>query len=880
MNRLLILDSNSIINRAFYGIRPLNAPDGTPTNAIYGFINILFKLISDYNPDCILAAFDLKVPTFRHKMYSEYKANRKGMPDELAAQLPIMKDILSYMNIPILEKEGYEADDIIGTVSRICKEQSAKCMIATGDRDDLQLAGGGTTVILASTKMGNSVTELFDEKSVIDKYGVKPTEFVDMKALMGDSSDNIPGVKGIGEKTASKLIMQFGSIENMYENLDDADVTDKIKQKLSEEKDIAFLSKSLAQIDEYVPLELDFNNIIFDNDSKSFSPELYSLLLNLGLKSTIKKMNLAKPETAARIDSDFFNCKKLISVSDAGEFNRSISSLGRTISVFIDTSNNTVNSAAFSDGKTVYYSSAELYGDTLINAISPILCDESIKKVVFNIKDTMVDLNGKADINGIVFDSALAAYLLNPSKTNDLAFAASEYLGVYIDDEENKQLSLLSDDDVSDSHAKYALVIYALYEKLPKLIDENNQNELYYDVELPLIKVLCDMQIAGFKIDSVELKKFGEFLTENIRDFEKKIYELAGEEFNINSPKQLGEILFGKLGLKGGKKTKTGYSTKADILEKLAPDNEIVRLVLEYRSYQKLKSTYCDGLSLLVNPATQRIHSVFHQTGTVTGRLSSSEPNMQNIPTRTELGRELRKMFIADDGCILIDADYSQIELRVLAHLANDETMIEAFKNGEDIHSVTAAKILGIPIDKLTKEQRSSAKTINFGIVYGMSEYTLSQDLHISFKEAKEYMDEYFNKYSGIRNYLDMLKESARQNGYVKTLMNRIRYIPELSSSQAMVRSFGERAAMNTPVQGTAADIMKKAMVRVYNKLKSEGLKAKIILQVHDELIIESPLDEAEKVKSILKYEMENAIKLNVPLAVDMQSGKSWYDAK
>ncbi|MEE1350581.1 MAG: DNA polymerase I [Clostridia bacterium] len=880
MNRLLILDSNSIINRAFYGIRPLNAPDGTPTNAIYGFINILFKLISDYNPDCILAAFDLKAPTFRHKMYSEYKANRKGMPDDLAAQLPIMKDILSYMNIPILEKEGYEADDIIGTVSRICKEQSAKCMIATGDRDDLQLAGGGTTVILASTKMGNSVTELFDEKAVIDKYGVKPTEFVDMKALMGDSSDNIPGVKGIGEKTASKLIMQFGSIENMYENLDDADVTDKIKQKLSEEKDIAFLSKSLAQIDEYVPIELDFKNIIFDNDSKSFSPELYSLLLNLGLKSTIKKMNLSKPETAVQIDSDFFNSKELISVSDADEFNRNISSLGRTISVFIDTRNNTVNSAAFSDGKTVYYSSAKLYGDTLINAISPILCDESIKKVVFNIKDTMVDLNDKADINGIVFDSALAAYLLNPSKTNDLAFAASEYLGVYIDEQENKQLSLLSDDDVSDSHAKYALVIYALYEKLSKLIDENNQNELYYDVELPLIKVLCDMQIAGFKIDSAELKKFGEFLTENIRDFEKKIYELAGEEFNINSPKQLGEILFGKLGLKGGKKTKTGYSTKADILEKLAPDNEIVRLVLEYRSYQKLKSTYCDGFSLLVNPATQRIHSVFHQTGTVTGRLSSSEPNMQNIPTRTKLGRELRKMFIADDGCILIDADYSQIELRVLAHLANDETMIEAFKNGEDIHSVTASKILGIPIDKLTKEQRSSAKTINFGIVYGMSEYTLSQDLHISFKEAKEYMNEYFNKYSGIRNYLDMLKESARQNGYVKTLMNRIRYIPEISSSQAMVRSFGERAAMNTPVQGTAADIMKKAMVRVYNKLKSEGLKAKIILQVHDELIIESPLDEAEKVKSILKYEMENAIKLNVPLAVDMQSGKSWYDAK
>lgn len=877
MKKLLILDSNSIINRAFYGVRTLSAPDGTPTNAVYGFLNILLKLVGDFKPDYILAAFDLKSPTFRHKMYSEYKANRKGMPDDLAIQMPIMKDILSYMNIPILQLEGYEADDIIGTVSRLCGEDNIKCLIATGDRDDLQLTGNGTTVVLASTKQGQSVTELFDEEAVKEKYGVTPTEFIDMKALMGDTSDNIPGVTGIGEKTAGKLIAQFSTIEKMYENIDAAQVSEKIKARLIEEKDMAFLSKNLARIDVNVPISVDYTKSAVTTSSDEYAPELYDTLLQLGLKSIIKKLNLSPTATETAIVNEcFFNDKVITELTDISTVYDNVKALGNTIAVYLDFNGDNLISAGFANETKAYYISNQ---SKLKDAIAPILNDSNIKKYVFDVKDALVKLYTATDIKNIDFDVALAAYLTDPSKNNDIDANAATYLGVYLDNSANSQLSLL-DDSESDLSGKYALIIFHLANKLKVLIENNNQHELYYKVELPLIRVLADMQIVGFGVDTDELHKFGEFLKEKINRLESVIYNLAGEEFNINSPKQLGEILFGKLGLKGGKKTKTGYSTKADVLEKLAPDNEIVRDVLEYRTYQKLKSTYCDGLSALVNPMTHRIHSVFHQMGTVTGRLSSSDPNMQNIPTRTELGRELRKMFTARDGYILIDADYSQIELRVLAHLAQDPVMIQAFVNNEDIHAVTASKILGIPIDELTKEQRSSAKAINFGIVYGMSEFTLSKDLGISFKAAKEYMDEYFNKYSGVRDYLEFLKTFAKDKGYVTTILNRIRYINELKSPQAMVRSFGERAAMNTPVQGSAADIMKYAMVRVYNRLKSENLTAQIILQVHDELIIEAPENEKAAVCEILKYEMENAIKLSVPLVVDMETGKSWYDAK
>lgn len=881
MKKLLVLDSNSIINRAFYGIRTLNAPDGTPTNAVYGFLNILLKLINENKPDYILAAFDLKAPTFRHKMYSEYKANRTGMPDELACQLPVMKDILREMNIPILELAGYEADDIIGTVSQKCRDNAVECFIATGDRDDLQLAYGGTTVILTSTKMGQTVTELYNEASVKEKYNVTPYEFVDLKALMGDKSDNIPGVSGIGEKTASKLISEYSTIENIYEHIDELDITQRLKDKLVSEKDMAFLSKQLAKIDTAVPIDINFSDGEYNCSEPVYSPELYTTLNRLGLKSVIKKMNLTPSESVGiEENSEFFNNKNTEFIYSSHDFVKASKALGNEIAVYIDIKENNIVQAAVSDGKTAYITGSEMGGSELIAALSPVLSDKSIKKYTCGIKDAIAALANQIEINNIAFDCAIAAYLTDPSKNYDIETLSAAYLGVYFDETPNAQLSLFDEDVQSDSTGKYALAVFALQEKLSKIIEQNDQHMLYYDVELPLINVLASMQILGFTLDTEELHKFGEILSVKLKIEEELIYSLAGEEFNINSPKQLGVILFEKLGIPGGKKTKSGYSTKADILEKLSSKYEIVRSVLNYRTYQKLKSTYCDSFGALVNPETHRIHSVFHQTGTVTGRISSSEPNMQNIPTRTELGRELRKMFTAKEGCLLVDADYSQIELRVLAHLSQDKTMIEAFKNGEDIHAVTASKILNIPIDQLTKEERASAKAINFGIVYGMGEYTLSQDLGISFKQAKAYMDEYFNKYHGVRDYMDNLKKTAHETGYVKTLMNRIRYIPELKSSAAAMRGYGERAAMNTPVQGSAADIIKLAMVRVYNRLKEENLEAKLILQVHDELIIESPEHELDKVKAILRKEMENAIKLDVPLVVDMAVGKSWFDAK
>lgn len=879
MKKLLVLDSNSIINRAFYGIRNLSAPDGTPTNAIYGFLNILLKLINDNKPDYILAAFDLKAPTFRHKMYSEYKANRTGMPDELACQMPVMKDILREMNIPILELAGYEADDIIGTVSQKCRNNSIACLIATGDRDDLQLAYGGTTVILTSTKMGQTVTELYDEYTVKEKYNVTPYEFVDLKALMGDKSDNIPGVSGIGEKTASKLISEYSTIENIYENISSLDITQRLKDKLVAEKDMAFLSKQLAKIDTEVPIEISFDDGEYNCVTPEYAPELYTTLTRLGLKSVIKKMGLT-PQADNNIEenTEFFTDKAIYFITSPDEFISSAKKLGEKIAVYINTNDNLITQAAISDSKTAYIADSSMSNDELISALSPILSDKSIKKYTCGIKDTIVALANRAEINNIAFDCAIAAYLTDPSKSYDIDTVSSTYLGIYFTETQSAQLSLFDEVKQSDMPGKYALAIYSLCEKLADIIEENAQHMLYYDVELPLINVLASMQVLGFTLDTEELQRFGEMLSIKLKIEEETIYSLAGEEFNINSPKQLGVILFEKLGIPGSKKTKSGYSTKADILEKLSEKHEIIRRVLNYRTYQKLKSTYCAGLAALVNPTTRRIHSIFHQTGTVTGRISSSEPNMQNIPTRTELGRELRKMFTAKDGYMLVDADYSQIELRVLAHLSQDKTMIEAFNNGEDIHAVTASKILNIPIDQLTKEERASAKAINFGIVYGMGEYTLSQDLGISFKQAKAYMDEYFNKYHGVRDYMDNLKKTAHETGYVKTLMNRVRYIPELNAASAAMRNYGERAAMNTPVQGTAADIIKLAMVRVYDKLKN--LDAKLILQVHDELIIEAPEHELDEVKSILRTEMENAIKLDVPLVVDMAVGKSWFDAK
>ena len=866
MKKLLILDSNSILNRAFYGVRYLSAKDGTPTNAIYGFLNILLKLIKEQEPDYICAAFDVKAPTFRHKQYEGYKAQRKPMPEGLAAQMPLAKDVLRAMGVTILEKEGYEADDIIGTVARLCEESEISCFIATGDKDDLQLASDKTKVILTVTKSGYNETIIYDDKAVKEKYHVTPTEFIDVKALMGDPSDNIPGVKGVGEKTAMSLIEKHHSIEYIYENIDDIGLKGTMLQKMKDGREMAFMSKELATINRNTPIEFNAEKCVFDGFENN--GELYEILKRLELNSIIKKLDLSGVDNVKENEDIFKDFS--YQVGDKNMIS------GDKVTVVLDFDGDNISSAAVGAGNNAVVLNEQ-------DDIKELLEDDSIAKVMFDVKEAIVKLNGRIDIKNIADDTAIAAYLVDPAKNEyTIEKLASEYFGTVIEKPEVKQLSLLDDveTDRSEYLAKCAVALGVLNERIGDKIKENGQEKLYQEVELPLVTVLAHLEINGFLVDDHQLKEFADKLGEKIDALTNEIYMLAGEEFNINSPKQLGVILFEKLELKPVKKTKTGYATNADVLEKLRDKHPIVNFIMEYRQLAKLKSTYCDGLRAVVNPNTHRIHSVFTQTVTVTGRLSSTEPNLQNIPTRTELGREIRKMFVAKEGYVLVDADYSQIELRVLAHIANDETMINAFRNNEDIHAVTASQVLGIPLEDVTKEQRSSAKAVNFGIVYGIGEFSLAQDLHISVKEAKAYIESYLEKYHGVRNYMESIKEQAKKDGYVKTMLNRIRYIPELKSPNYNIRQFGERVALNTPIQGTAADIIKLAMVRVDNRLINEGLKSKLILQVHDELIVEAHKDEVDKVKQILSEEMQSAMELNVPLKVDMSTGHSWYDAK
>lgn len=866
MKKLLILDSNSILNRAFYGVRYLSAKDGTPTNAIYGFLNILLKLIKEQEPDYICAAFDVKAPTFRHKQYEGYKAQRKPMPEGLAAQMPLAKDVLRAMDVTILEKEGYEADDIIGTVARLCEESEISCFIATGDKDDLQLASDKTKVILTVTKSGYNETIIYDDKAVKEKYHVTPTEFIDVKALMGDPSDNIPGVKGVGEKTAMSLIEKHHSIEYIYENIDGIGLKGAMLQKMKDGREMAFMSKELATINRNTPIEFNAEECVFDGFENN--GELYEILKRLELNSIIKKLDLSGGDNVKENEDIFKDFS--YQVGDKNMIS------GDKVTVVLDFDGDNISSAAVGVGNNAVVLNEQ-------DDIKELLEDDSIAKVMFDVKEAIVKLNGRIDIKNISDDTAIAAYLVDPAKNEyTIEKLASEYFGTVIEKPEVKQLSLLDDveTDRSEYLAKCAVALGVLNECIGDKIKENGQEKLYQEVELPLVTVLAHLEINGFLVDDNQLKEFADKLGEKIDALTNEIYMLAGEEFNINSPKQLGVILFEKLELKPVKKTKTGYATNADVLEKLRDKHPIVNFIMEYRQLAKLKSTYCDGLTAVVNPNTHRIHSVFTQTVTVTGRLSSTEPNLQNIPTRTELGREIRKMFVAKDGYVLVDADYSQIELRVLAHIANDETMINAFRNNEDIHAVTASQVLGIPLEDVTKEQRSSAKAVNFGIVYGIGEFSLAQDLHISVKEAKAYIESYLEKYNGVRNYMESIKEQAKKDGYVKTMLNRIRYIPELKSPNYNIRQFGERVALNTPIQGTAADIIKLAMVRVDNRLINEGLKSKLILQVHDELIVEAHKDEVDKVKQILSEEMQGAMELNVPLKVDMSTGHSWYDAK
>jgi len=829
--KLLLIDGNSIMNRAFYGIRALSTKDGVFTNAIFGFINILEKELANEKPDAAAVAFDLRAPTFRHKAYELYKANRKGMPDELAMQMPLIKEILGYMGISCLEKEGYEADDIIGTLSSICDKAGDECVIITGDKDDLQLVSDTVTCKLTVTKGGSNETVAYTPAVFFEKYGFEPKKLIDLKALWGDTSDNIPGVAKVGEKTATDLVSRFGTVEEIYENLDTLDIKDTLKARLIEGKESAFLSKSLATIMLDMPLDLSVSDLkIREKDTKN--------LLEIYTKLELRKFAAALMEETP-CEAVLTECVSVMTEDEVANFVKNC----QKVAVLVE------NDSVFaSDGKKVIEFSSSL--------ATPLLeCETPL--VLIGVKDFLGQI-GKIDESRVAFDILLAGYLLDPGASSYKAEGlALEYLGVNAPD-----------------GASCALNMIKLAEVMGKKLEELGMTALYRDIELPLSFVLYNMEKRGVLADRQALETLGQSLEKSISELEKAIYDLSGEEFNINSPKQLGEVLFDKLGLPGGKKGKNGaYKTDADRLQKLAVNYPIVKLVLDYRQLAKLKSTYTDGLVKVIEE-DGRIHSTFNQTVTVTGRISSTEPNLQNIPVRTELGRELRRMFVAGEGNVLVDADYSQIELRVLAHMAEDAVMVKAFTDGEDIHSITASQVFGI----VTPETRSKAKAVNFGIVYGISAFGLADDIGVSNKEARAYIEAYFDKYTGIKTFLDKTVEDAVSDGFVTTLFGRRRYMPELSSSNFMVRSFGERAARNTPIQGTAADIIKYAMVKTEKAL--EGLGAKLILQVHDELIIECPENEVEEVKEILCREMEGAAKLKVPLKVDVGVGKSWYDAK
>ena len=852
--KLLVLDGNSIINRAFYGIKLLTTKDGRYTNAIYGFMNIFYKLCDELHPDSVAFAFDLKAPTFRHKMYDEYKAGRKPMPPELAEQMPVLKDLLRALGYKIVTKEGYEADDILGTLAFSCKEGD-ECYIATGDRDSLQLVGDNVKVLLASTKMGRPETNIYDVKRIKDDYGVTPHQLIDIKALMGDSSDNIPGVSGVGQKTAQSLISELGSIQNIYDNIDTIDIRETLRNKLKNDKDSAFMSYKLGEICKSVPIETDYSFYVPDEGDKG---EALSILRSLEMYKLIDKIGLntvtydAKPENTT--------VKEYKRVNSLNAFLLKANKLYFVYSV----KDGRFESLAACNGDDICEVNTE--NDSEVEAFINILEDENTEKYTFNIKPLYAyAFSHGFEIKNVKMDLMLAAYLLNPSaKDYDIEKLAAEYNVYY---EADGGFSALSE------------TVYPLTVKLSALLEERDQTELLSNIELPLAEVLASMEKIGVKVDKSGIEAFGDMLGERIKGLQSRIYELAGEEFNINSPKQLGEILFVKLAIPTKKKTKSGFSTNAEVLEKLADEYEIVKFILEYRTYTKLKSTYCDGL-LKEIAADGRIHSTFNQTETRTGRISSTEPNLQNIPVRTELGREMRKFFIADDGKVLVDADYSQIELRVLSDIADDKAMIDAFNNGDDIHAITASQVFKMPLQMVTPLMRSRAKAVNFGIVYGIGAFSLAKDIGVSRAEADRYIKDYLHHYSGVDRYMNEVVEEAKKNGYVKTLFGRRRYLPELSSSNGMLRAFGERVARNMPIQGTAADIIKIAMIRVYTRLKEENLNARLILQIHDELIVEAPENEKTKAELIVKEEMENACKMKVLLKSDAQSGESWYDAK
>ena len=880
MKKLLIIDGNSILNRAYYGIRPLTAPDGTPTNAVYGFLNILLKHLDEESYDYLCVAFDVKEKTFRHKRYELYKAQRKPAPEDFLVQLPLMKEVLAAMNCMCMELPGYEADDIIGTVSKICDQSDVECNILTGDKDDLQLISDNTTVKLVVTRMGRTTTTDYRPEQFREKYGIEPSEFIDVKALMGDASDNIPGVAGVGEKTAMSLIQNYKNIDYIYEHIDELEIKEGVRNKLKNDRDNAYLSYELATIDRNAPIDFDFSAAVRGDYNES---ELAALFTRLNFRSFISKLKLDKAAEAAEAIDTIEGIGKSADFKDLISAARAAKKVAYTLSgnrLFIKPPKGDV-----------------IYADADKEDLKEFFGDSEISKVGYDIKEDIIAVSEygidapESPFRAMTFDVMLAAYILDPTQSSyPIDTLCTKYLSAYLDCDDSadggEQLSML--DVIEPSSDKTQLIINRVYaierlaEKMADEIEKNGQHYLYYDVELPLTEVLARLQLRGMYVDRDELTDFGRMLDDRINLLCDEIYSLAGEEFNINSPKQLGVILFEKLELPFGKKNKSGgYSTNAEILEKLRDKHEIVEKVLEYRQLAKLKSTYVTGLSSVVNPKTGRIHSHFNQTVTNTGRLSSTEPNLQNIPVRTPLGREIRKMFIAEkDGWTLIDADYSQIELRVLAHIADDSAMKQAFLDNEDIHTQTAATVFKTPVDEVTPLMRSRAKAVNFGIVYGIGAFSLAKDIGTSRAEAQQYIDEYLAHYGNVALYMNQVIESAKECGYITTVLGRRRYIPELSASSHQLRMFGERVAMNAPIQGSAADIIKIAMVNVDRRLAESGLSARLVLQVHDELIVESPESEKDAAAAILKEEMEKAYKLSVPLIVDMNSGKSWYDTK
>lgn len=909
-NRLLIIDGNSIMNRAFYGImssKMLTTPEGMYTNAIYGFLAILFKELEDLKPEYIAVAFDLKAPTHRHKMFDGYKATRHGMPEELAEQMPVIKEILRDMNITIIEKEGFEADDILGTMSKNAEDAGINTTILSGDRDTFQLASDRIIIRIPRTKAGKTEEDDYDKEKIKETYGVEPKQLIQVKGLMGDTSDNIPGVPGVGEKTALKLIQEYGSISKLYEALESGNSTVKgaLKEKLTNNKELAYMSETLGRILLDAPLDVTIEELKvqpWDNEkvTKKFKELRFNRFLdrfklnelskpqnkNIDELFSIKEIGMNQEKAIAEIIKSIKEKKEIIyhlELENINE-NRIIDKKIKSISIY----NNESNEA------TYIYNIEE---KKFIEKFKEIFEDENIKKIGYDLGVDYVILKELGiEPQNIFFDAKIAEYDLNPTSKGTLQEISIKYLDIDIDeyleaktgkkDEENKQINLFDTvKEEAEDKNKYeeTIIVYVigkLLEIMTQKLEETESLSLFTEIEMPLVPILGSMQYEGMYVDKEALKDFGEELKQQISTLTDEIYELAGEEFNINSHQQLGNVLFEKLNLPSKKKTKSGYSTDVDVLEKIRNEHPIVEKVLQYRTLTKLNSTYVEGLLQYINPITEKIHSYFHQTITATGRISSTEPNLQNIPTRAELGKNIRKAFKPKEGNIYIDADYSQIELRVLAHISQDKNMLAAFRNGEDIHKQAASKVLNIPIEEVTKEQRSSAKAVNFGIVYGISDFGLANQLGVSNKQAKEYITQYLEKYNGIKHFMDDIVESAKNKGYVETLFHRRRYVPELKSNNYMVRQFGSRVAMNTPIQGTAADIMKLAMKNVYKELKKSKLDAKLILQIHDELLIEVKMEDKEKAKEILKKSMVEAAKLSIPLEVEVSEGTNWYEVK